>query len=248
MKKLAKIEHTVAKEMHNSIMFPEGGKVAEVRSGLELYEGKRMYLTKRKACVRDRFAGYIRVAPKEADPEDIIPIFFGDSGGGFRAMIGIMGYCAEMKWTGLGDLLTYVSGVSGSCWSLAAYYTFGQADWERVIEHCKKYLSPHHPLPAEAIRSVLLALGGARHALGLVVQKHHSGLKAVAMDLYSVFITGYVFLPNGPVATPGQTTTTEAASYRRDWFKWSNALRYRENSQEPMPILTVVRHERPSKD
>ena len=248
IKNLTKVEHAVTKDLHDSRLFPEIEKVAEVRRGLELNEGEQKYLVRRKAHIRDHFAKYIGVPPEDVSPEDIPTVSFGGSGGGFRAMIGVMGYCAEMQRTGLWDLLTYVSGVSGSCWSLAAYYTYGNADWGSVIEHCKKRLSPHHPLSAEAIRSVLLAPGGAHYALGPVVQKHHSGLRTVAMDLYSVFITGYIFLQNDPVLIPGQMPTAEVGGYHRDWFRWSNALRYIEDGNEPMPILTAIRHERPWKD
>lgn len=93
-------------------------------------------------------------------PTDLI---YRGSGGGFRALIGVLGYTQEMKASGLWDLLTYVAGVSGACWALAAYYTFGEASVEKVIENCKQRFHPHHPLSAEAIRNLLSRYSQARN-------------------------------------------------------------------------------------
>ena len=134
----------------------------------------------------------------QVHPDDVPTVGFGGSGGGFRAMIGCLGYSEEMKRTGLWDLLTYFAGVSGSCWALAAYYTFGEASMAKIIEHCKKTLSPYHPLSAEAIRTVLTVPDGLYVTLGPLVEKHRSGLHIVAMDLYSVFTTGHLFLHDEP--------------------------------------------------
>jgi phospholipase A2 len=96
--------------------------------------------------VRDNFAKHLGLDPSEVHPDDIPIVAFGGSGGGFRAMIGYMGYCEEMRRAGLWDVLTYISGVSGSCWSMAMYYTFGERSLGNIIEHCKKTLPPDDPL------------------------------------------------------------------------------------------------------
>jgi cytosolic phospholipase A2 len=247
LKNSSSIEGLVTKDLRDVERFPEISKVAEVRHGLDLCTGEQQFIAARKAHVRDHFAGYLDLDPSEVHPDDVPVVAFGGSGGGFRAMIGVIGYCDEMKQAGLWDVLTYVSGVSGSCWSLASYFTFGNTSFDKLIQHCKKRLSPHHPLSSDAIRAVLSAPGGALAALGPIIQKHHSGLDTVDMDLYSVFTTGYVFL-HDPTETPGGSAKKEVAGYHRDWFKWSNAQKYLETGAEPMPILTAIRHERPWKD
>ena len=247
LKNSSSIEGLVTKDLRDVERFPEIAKVAEVRHGLDLAAGEQQFFAARMDHVRDHFAGYLGLDPTEVHPDDVPVIAFGGSGGGFRAMIGVIGYCDEMKQAGLWDVLTYVSGVSGSCWSLASYFTFGNANFDKLIQHCKKRLSPHHPLSSDGIRAVLSAPGGAHAALGPIIQKHHSGLQTVAMDLYSVFTTGYIFL-HDPTETPGGSAKKEVAGYHRDWFKWSNVQKYLETGAEPMPILTAIRHERPWKD
>jgi phospholipase A2 len=163
-------------------------------------------------------------------------------------MLGCLGYCEEMKRAGLWDCLTYVSGVSGSCWSLAAFYTFGDASMQRVIDHCKERFHPYHPLSGEAIRTVLSAPGGARATLGPVIQKSRSGLQTVAMDLYSVFTTGWIFLQADPSTKPGGPASKEVAGHQRNWYKWSDAAKYTDSGVEPLPLVTAIRHERPWKD
>lgn len=248
MKRSMSLEGLVTKDLQDTALFPEVANVAEVRRGLDLAPDEAAYLKLRKVYIRDHFAKYMGLDPAEVHPDDVPIVSFGGSGGGFRAMFGVLGYCDEMKKSGLWDVLTYIAGVSGSCWSIAAYYAFGDADWGKVIEHCKKRFSPYHPLSSDAIRKVLLAPGGAHITLGPLVQKHHSGLKTVAMDLYSVFTTGYVFL-HDPVEDPtSHGAKKEVAGYHRDWFKWSSATKHLEDGKEPLPILTAIRHERPWKD
>ena len=235
--------------MRNSSRYPEINHVAEVRKGLDLCPQEKTFLLSRKEHVRNHFARYLGLDPAEIHPDDVPTIAFGSSGGGFRAMIATLGYCEEMKQTGLWDLLTYVGGVSGACWSLASYYTFGNADFTYLIEHCKRRLSPHHPLSTKAIRMLLSAPNGAYTTLGPLVEKQRSGVQTVPMDLYAIFISGYVFLHHDPSKDPNaQEAEAQIAGDQDHWYKWSKGAEFLEGSREPLPILTAVRHERPWKD
>jgi phospholipase A2 len=250
IKQAMSVEAMVKQDLKDPKRFPEVAHTAEVRRGLDLSHEEKEYLHARKMHVRDHFAKYIGLDPAQVHPDDVPTIGLGGSGGGYRAMLGLLGYAQEMKEGGLWDLLTYVAGVSGSCWSLAAYYTFGEADILRVIDHCKKRMSPHHPLSPEAVRSVLNSPGGHYKTLGPLVAKSQSGLKTVAMDLYSTFTTGYLFMPQDPLLAPGGPVKAidVNADPHRNWYKWSHAIKHLMNGQEPMPILTAIRHERPWKD
>lgn len=242
------VEHTITNDLKDPQKFPEVAYVAEVRTGPDISAGEKAFLYDRKIHIRNAFAKYMNMNPNDVHPEDVPTIAFGGSGGGFRAMIGCMGYCEELKRAGMWDLLTYVSGVSGSCWALAAYYTFGDTNMAKVIDHCKTRLYPDHPLSPDAVRKLLKAKPYA--TLGPIMAKRHSGLHTVAMDLYSVFTTGYVFLVDDPMTgmPGGQTPQSEVAGYHSDWYKWSGALKHLNGGKEPMPILTAIRHERPWKD
>lgn len=248
MTSLTALETRVKKEIQDSAIFPEVSKTATVRQGPDLCPEELAFLEKRKLHTRDAFAKYFNLDPNNVHPDDVPTVSFGGSGGGFRAMIGCLAYCSAMKDSGLWDLLTYVSGVSGSCWSLAAYYTFGHANWQRVIDHCKRRFSPYHPLSGDAIRTILSTPGGARTTLGPLIQKSRSGLQTVAMDLYSVFTTGWIFFQDDPASHPGGTAKSEVAGFQRSWYRYSSAKEFTDSGAEPLPILTAIRHERPWKD
>jgi phospholipase A2 len=237
-------ETLIHKDLHDAQRYPEIHQVAEVRHGPSLCDSEKAYLAKRKLHVRDHFAKYMGLDPAEVHAEDIPVVAFGGSGGGYRAMLGMMGYSLEMKKSGLWDLITYTAGVSGACWTMAAYYTFAGASWEHVLEHCKTRLAPYHPLADEAIRMTLTAMNGPYNTLGPLVQKHYSHLHIVLMDLYSVFTTGYLFLH--PSQEP--EALRQPSDGNRGWYKWSSAHQWLADGGQPLPIMTAIRHERPWKD
>ncbi|KAH0846462.1 putative cytosolic phospholipase A2 [Fonsecaea pedrosoi] len=253
IKAALKVEATITKELRDTTRHPEVAQKATVRRGFDLALEEIQFREQRKVKVRDAFCRYLNLDPSEVHVDDVPVVAFGGSGGGYRAMIGFLGYCEEMKRTGMWDLLTYVAGVSGSCWGLAAYYTWAGASMKAVIDHCRKRLHPHHPLSPEAVREVLNAPGGPTKTLGPLIQKHRSGLSTVAMDLYSVFTTGHLFLNHDPALEPPGLRGSfgvkkEVAGFHENWLKWSSANMYLLDGSEPLPIFTAIRHERPWKD
>lgn len=241
------LESRLAKDFNDPTRFPEITQQATVRKGVDLCPDELAYLAARKSAIREPFAKYMGVAASEVHPDDIPTIAFGGSGGGYRAMLAMLGYSLAMKDAGLWDLLTYVAGVSGSCWAIAAYYTLGHGSMDAVVSHCKARLSPHHPLSPEAISTLLSSARGEYQTLGPLVQKARSGLHTVPMDLYAVFTTGHLFMQEDedPVFQPPGAAGEE---HGRAWWKWTHAQRLLEHGAEPLPILTAIRHERPWKD
>lgn len=142
IKSAVSIESIIKKDITIPRIFPEVAHVAEVRRSLDNCHEEKEYLHARKLHVRDHFVTYLGFNPAEVHPDDVPTVALGSSGGGYRAMLGLLGYCDEMNNNGLWDLLTYIAGVSGSCWSLAAYYTIGDADVSkaRTLPLCDK---PH---------------------------------------------------------------------------------------------------------
>lgn len=126
-------ESLIHKDIHDAVRYPEIMQIAQVRQGVDLGPEEKAFLVKRKIHVRNHFARYLGLDPDQVHPDDIPVIGFGGSGGGYRAMIGYLGYMTEMRKAGLWDLITYVAGVSGTCWSIAAYYTFANATVEHIF-------------------------------------------------------------------------------------------------------------------
>ncbi|KAI3392994.1 hypothetical protein diail_4905 [Diaporthe ilicicola] len=216
------LESRLTKELDDPARFPEIAQEAVVRKGLDLCPEETAYLTARRIRVREQFAKYLGLDAAQVHPDDIPTIALGGSGGGYRAMLAFLGYSLAMKDAGLRDLLTYVAGVSGSsrCWAIAAYYTFGHAEMQKVIDHCKTRLAPHHPLSPEAVQKLLSSPRGDYETLGPLIQKSRSGLHTVSMDMYAVFTTGYLFMQEDPMMKPMGTAASEVAGYHRAWWKW----------------------------
>lgn len=246
---LFSLDSQLTRDLDDPTRFPEITQQATVRRGLDLCPEELTYLAVRKARVREQFARYMGVAPSDVHPDDVPTVALGGSGGGYRAMLALLGYSLAMRDAGLWDLLTYIAGVSGSCWAIAAYFTFGRASLDAVVTHCRARLSPHHPLSPDAIRTLLGSAGGHYETLGPLVQKSKSGLHIVPMDLYAVFTTGYLFMPEG-VAMQSDSSASAAAGpgCHRSWWTWTHAQSYLRDGMEPLPILTSIRHERPWKD
>ncbi|KAB5567646.1 hypothetical protein PHYPO_G00235240 [Pangasianodon hypophthalmus] len=57
------------------------------------------------------------------------------SGGGERAMVGLLGSLVQLEKAGLLDLILYLSGVSGSTWCMASLYQ--EPDWSTKLEAVK---------------------------------------------------------------------------------------------------------------
>ncbi|KAL0194272.1 hypothetical protein M9458_012568, partial [Cirrhinus mrigala] len=57
------------------------------------------------------------------------------SGGGQRAMVGLLGSLVELNKAGLLDCILYLSGISGSTWCMASLYQ--EPDWSTKLEAVK---------------------------------------------------------------------------------------------------------------
>lgn len=130
------LETRVKKEINDPEVFPEVQRVAEVRRGLELCPEEAAFLEKRKLVTRDGFARYLGLNPEDVHPDDIPTISFGGSGGGFRAMIGTLGYCDEMMLTGLWDCITYVSVLNETLTLASDSHYIGVWSFRLVLVSC----------------------------------------------------------------------------------------------------------------
>lgn len=114
-KTFVSLQARLSKELYDPSVFPEVAYQAVVRRGPGLGPEELAYLQARKAAARDNFARYMGWDPAHVHPDDVPTVAFGGSGGGYRAMLAVMGYSKAMKEVGLWPLLSYIAGVSGSC-------------------------------------------------------------------------------------------------------------------------------------
>lgn len=56
-------------------------------------------------------------------------------------MVSTLGSISAAKETGLWDLISFVSAVSGSCWALNTMYSVGGGDIDKTIEHVKERIT-----------------------------------------------------------------------------------------------------------
>ncbi|CAL8361442.1 unnamed protein product [Gadus morhua 'NCC'] len=105
--------------------------MAQVRIQDLLSDGEINYLSGRKLCVQ-------KCLVKNNIPctlSKVPNIAILGSGGGERAMVGLLGSLSQMGEQGLLDAALYMSGVSGSTWCMASLYE--KANWSSDMEYIK---------------------------------------------------------------------------------------------------------------
>jgi len=212
-------------------------------------------------------ARYLQLPDDEyVHPDDVPLVALGGSGGGYRAMYGYAGFLKEAENTGLWQCSTWVSGVSGSCWPIAAYYTIAQCSSDILIAHLLAMAHEEaHPMSLQAMDRIARSDRGIYFLLGPLLRKaQNRSLTVRIMDFYATLLLSYQFLPrplslfgtehsyNGPRphlemqddATPDKHRKYQPSEgLSRRSFQWSKTWeRARINEgEQPIPILTGVR-------
>ncbi|KZO96364.1 FabD/lysophospholipase-like protein [Calocera viscosa TUFC12733] len=228
-------------------LYPELEWDAELRRNNALHLEELQFLDTRRKRIAESgvLAKFIGLPPDEVvNPEDVPIIGIGGSGGGYRACFGLLTVFAACKEVEMWDLISYVAGVSGSCWSLGAYYTFANRDAQNALDHFMAN-AHRHPISASAVNTVMNSPNGADFLFGPLLYKLKTGVAPVILDLYSTVVHSYMFLPLHR-QEPGEMH----AQLKKEWFQWSKVWERSgiKAGEEPFPILTAVRHERPWRD
>jgi cytosolic phospholipase A2 len=122
---LLKLSKQVSEDLKNTTLYPELEHDAHLRRNNNLSKEEEAFVTARKAYIAKSgiLKRFLQLPEDEEVHEDDVPqIALGGSGGGYRACLGFMSVIEQMQEhdTGLWDLIMYVAGVSGSCWSIAS--------------------------------------------------------------------------------------------------------------------------------
>jgi len=250
--------------------FPELEWDAQVRCSSELHADEQAAIDKRRYLMSSEgtnaLAHFLQLPEGEyVHPDDVPLIAIGGSGGGYRAMFGYSGFLKEAENTGLWQCTTWCSAVSGSCWTLAAYYTIAQCSTDVLIAHLLAMAHEEaHPMSLQAMDRIARSSRGIYYLLGPLLRKsRNKKLHCRIMDFYATLVLSYQFLPrplalfgtdysyNGPRTNqePSLHEHSLWAKYEpseglsRKSFQWSKVWeRTRVNEGlQPIPILTGVR-------
>lgn len=107
---------------------------ALLRCSNELCKEELDFVKLRKEKIKKNFE---KLIGKELDINHIPTIAFGGSGGGYRAMTATFGALSGLQDIGLFDLCTYLSGVSGSTWIIAAIMANNSVDLSELENYIK---------------------------------------------------------------------------------------------------------------
>ncbi|KAF4970548.1 hypothetical protein FSARC_2457 [Fusarium sarcochroum] len=236
---LASVKTLLRRDETDFTTYPELRWDAKVRHGSSLHPEERDFIDLRKFRISSQGENslhrFLDLPPDEKiDPRDVPLIALGGSGGGYRVMYGFAGFISAAKKLGLWDCITWTAGVSGSCWTLAAYYTIARHDISKLIDHYLTVASElAHPMSIRALDTVARSKRGVYFLIGPLVSKAQKSIIGLGiMDLYATLTTTYQLLSREPKGRLSRAT-----------FQWSKIWQRSgiDKGLEPMPILTAVR-------
>ncbi|XP_066531472.1 cytosolic phospholipase A2 gamma-like isoform X2 [Hoplias malabaricus] len=105
---------------------------SDVRIGHSLNEAERNHLDRRTKTVQKCLQQQSISCTKDEVPNIAVL----GSGGGLRAMVGLLGSLSQLSEEGLLNCIMYLSGVSGSTWCMASLYN--ESDWSTKLETVKR--------------------------------------------------------------------------------------------------------------
>ncbi|KAI9266029.1 acyl transferase/acyl hydrolase/lysophospholipase [Sporodiniella umbellata] len=221
----------LGKESTNVKRHPELSWDAEVRESSQLSREEKEYTVNRKEFQKRAFAAWMGLDPDQVDDRDLPVIGIASSGGGYRAMIGLVGYIQAFRQSGIWDCVRYVSGISGSCWAMSMYYhPRMEVNPKALAEHLKAHCDVHWANMSAFLQTLTISPEHTKNLLGGIIQR---GTRAHLVDLFGVFLGTSLWggLP--------QTFRPSGISTQQEIIA---------KGQEPMPIYCVVRHDSEKKD
>ncbi|WFC98996.1 phospholipase A2 [Malassezia yamatoensis] len=252
--------------------YPELDWDANVRCSPDLHPEEEAFIAKRRRLISSEgdnsLARFLQL-PEDTyvHPDDVPLIAIGGSGGGYRAMFAYAGFIKEAENTGLWQCTTWVSGVSGSCWTVAALYAIASCSTDVLIAHLLAMAHEGaHPMSIQAMDRIARSRNGIFYLLGPLLRKSSArNVKCRLMDFYATLTLSYMYLPRplalfgtnysykGPtessVNAPDGYKPLENTDYKpgeglsRETFQWSQVWKRAklDRAQAPLPILTGVR-------
>lgn len=268
---LLSLHREVNRDLSDATLYPELAKDAELRRNNALSPEEVNFLAARRQTIAASGAlKHFLQLDHDVHPDDVPIIALGGSGGGYRACLGFLAYIEEMQnkdmdgAAGLWDLITFVGGVSGSCWTIAGLYSVARLNATGLLDRFA-VTSSHHPLGRTAIDAVARSANGVYFQLAPLLQKIRVGqLHPGPLDLYGTLVTSHIFFepavmkdrtiePAENLKEDGEDEVVKKGprvALQRDWFRFSKTYETCKLNEgaHPLPLLTAIRHERPWRD
>lgn len=114
-----------------------------VRMGFGLCDDEKLYLSKRRRVVADALKKVLNL-DRDLEDHEIPVIAVTTTGGGVRAMVSLYGTLSGLKKLNLLDCVTYITGASGSTWSISKLYedpNWSQTDLSAAIQDACRNLT-----------------------------------------------------------------------------------------------------------
>ncbi|KAI5116571.1 hypothetical protein M0805_006728 [Coniferiporia weirii] len=215
-------------------IYPECQWDASVRLGDTLCMSERAFLRERRRKMKTAFARLFDVDESEVDERDLPVVAIAGSGGGFRAMTNTVGSLIGAKKSGVLDCITYMAGISGSCWALGVLYSgvAGTTAPEAVAEHINERIRISYV--DVSVLDMLIRHPTNRYLLSGILRKANSAVGKVSLvDLYGTLVSARLFVPK---------------DIERLDPRFLSLHQFRRNLDDgslPLPIFTAILHETP---
>jgi phospholipase A2 len=135
------VYNRVISERDDARVNPEIQWDASVRLGNDLGTAERAFVRARKEAMLKPFCELLGLKEEEVELEDIPVVAFAASGGGYRAMVSTLGSLSAAQSSGIWDLTSYTSAISGSCWAINTLYAIGGGDIQKTLRHVKSRIT-----------------------------------------------------------------------------------------------------------
>ncbi|GAA5847216.1 hypothetical protein JCM9279_006139 [Rhodotorula babjevae] len=212
---------------------------AQVRIGTDLPISERAFLRNRRQKMRASFARLVGVPVDDVDERDLPTVSIAASGGGYRAMLNTMASLEAAKETGLWDVVTHISGVSGSCWALNTLYSLGGSDISWTLKHLRERVKEPFLQPDTFTGLLNVDDPNSRAILAATILKKASqGGDISLVDVYGVLVSTRLYVASSSLPPPPKPLSlrTMKTSAQRDFI---------DDGDAPLPIYTTVRHDIP---
>ncbi|XP_074501749.1 cytosolic phospholipase A2 zeta [Sebastes fasciatus] len=186
-----------------------------VRLDFDIPLQEKEYLKKRKVVVAQAFQKLLGLG-SPLEPEKVPTIAIVASGGGSRAMTGLLGSLRGLKDLGVVDATSYMTGVSGSTWAMSSLYqdaNWSQEDMDSIISATETQMT----------KSILSAFSPEKmqYYSEEIAEKEQDGYIVSLIDMMGLIAEHIVF---------GKKNTSTLSEQQRAVNE----------GQNPLPIYTAV--------